>query len=225
MKWLGCLVLAACAAQNDPRILCSQSLDHAGDDPSWFRIAKELAAARASHSVMLFHGHQPGVELQVSTIERIIELAQENGLPMLRYDEMATATRGGVALAIDDDEIDEWFALRDVLAQTGTHVTFFVTRWVYKPPEEIDKLLTLAADGNELEPHTVDHLHAIAYEHDHGIDAWLADQVDPSIQIMRDAGLEPQFLAYPFGERDDAIDQAALTRVQAVRATGHYCVR
>jgi hypothetical protein len=218
-------VLAACAAQGDPRVMCSQSLDHAGEDPTWFRLVERFQTARANHDVLTFHGHEPGEGVQVSTIANVIELARRNDLPMLRYDEIATATRGGVALAIDDDAIDEWFALRDLFTQTGTHVTFFVTRWAYKPPEQIDKLLTLAADGHELEPHTVDHLHPIAYVRDHGIDAWIAEQVDPSIQIMRDAGFEPQFLAYPFGERDDEIDRAALERIQAVRATGHYCVR
>jgi hypothetical protein len=206
-------------------MLCSHSLDDAGNDPTWIDLAERFASARAHHDVLLFHGHKPGEDMQVSTIGNVIELARRNDLPMLRYDEIATATRGGIALAIDDDAIDEWFALRDLFAQTGTHVTFFVTRWAYKPPEQIDELLTLAADGHELEPHTVDHQHAIAYEHDHGIDAWLAEQVDPSIQIMRDAGFEPQFLAYPFGERDDELDRAALERIQAVRATGHYCVR
>jgi hypothetical protein len=224
VKWLGCLVLAACAV-DDPRVLCSMSLDHAGDDPTWFRVIERFRAARANHAVLMFHGHKPGDGIQVPTIERVIELARQSDLPMLRYDEISTATRGGVALAIDDDAIDEWFALRDLLTETDTHVTFFVTRWAYKSPDEIDKLLTLAADGHELEPHTVDHLHPIAYVRDHGLDAWIADQVEPSIQIMRDAGFEPQVLAYPFGERDDEIDRAALERIAAVRATGHYCVR
>jgi hypothetical protein len=206
-------------------MLCSESLDKAGTDPNWIRLADQFSTARANHDVILLHGHKPGEVMSVETLDNVIDLARMNDLPLLRYDEIATATRGGVALAIDDDAIDEWFALRELFTKTGTHVTFFVTRWAEKTPAQIDELLTLAGDGHELEPHTVNHLHAVAYAHDHGLDAWLADEVDPSFQIMRDHGLSPRFFAYPFGERSDELDQAMLQRVEAVRATGHYCVR
>lgn len=224
MKWIGCLLLAACTT-NDPRVLCSESLDHVPDDPSRSALAQDLASARANHRVVLVHGHKPGEVMSTTTVEYLIELARRNHLPMLRYDEIATAERGGVALAIDDNAIDEWFALRQLLTATGTHVTFFVSRWAQLPPAQLDELMTLAGDGHELEPHTVNHLHPIAYVDEHGLDAWLADEVDPSIEIMRQHGIEPQFFAYPFGERTDELDRATLERVPAVRATGHYCVR
>jgi hypothetical protein len=224
VKWIGCLLLAACAT-NEPRVLCSESVDHAPHRPGMTSLAQDFADARADHRVVFLHGHKPGEMMSVATIDDVIALARMNHLPMLRYDEVASATEGGVAFAIDDNAIDDWFALRDLFNRTGTHVTFFVSRWADQAPAEIDKLMTLAGDGHELEPHTVNHLHPIDYVEEHGLSAWLADEVDPSIQIMRDHGLEPQFFAYPFGERDADLDRAMLERIGAVRATGHYCER
>ena len=100
-----------------------------------------------------------------------------------------------------------------------------MSRWYQQGPQQIDELMQLAADGNELEPHTVNHMKPLTYVADHGLDAWLADEVDPSIQVMRDHGLEPQFFAYPFGERNDELDAAVLARVPYVRATGSHCKR
>ena len=100
-----------------------------------------------------------------------------------------------------------------------------MSRWYEQRPQQIDELMQLAADGNELEPHTVNHLHVLDYVAAHGLDAWLADEVDPSIQVMKDHGLEPHVFAYPFGERNDDLDRAMLERVPAVRATGSHCKR
>lgn len=221
MRWLGCLALAACAGGRDPRVLCSEALDHVGTDPTVGQLDRQLAIASEMRASLLVHGHPP---LPVETIQTVIDLAARHHLPLVRYDELADHD-GAVALAFDDNAVDDWFALRDLLANSGVHMTFFVSRFAQLPPAQVDELMQLAADGHELEPHTVNHLHPLAYVQEHGLDAWLADEVDPSIQILRDHGIEPAFFAYPFGERSDELDAAVLERVGAVRATGHYCKR
>jgi len=220
---VACLALAGCAATSgDPEVLCSESLDFAGKDPNWFRLDDQLASATQP---LLFHGHVPGEVLKISTIERVLLLAQHYRLPIITYDEIATTHRGALAFAIDDNAIDDWYALRPLLAAYNARFTFFVSRWYEQGPQQIDELMQLAADGNELEPHTVNHLHVLDYVAAHGLDGWLADEVDPSIQVMKDHGLEPHVFAYPFGERNDDLDRAMLERVPAVRATGSHCKR
>jgi Polysaccharide deacetylase len=216
------MLVAGCAASGDPQVLCSESLDHAGTDPIWYRLDEQIASATQP---LLLHGHVPGEVLQISTIERVLSLAKQHHLPIITYDQIATTHRGALALAIDDNAIDDWYALRPMLAAYDARITFFVSRWYEQGPQQLDELMQLAADGNELEPHTVNHLHPLAYTTDHGLDAWLADEVDPSIQVMKDHGLTPHVFAYPFGERDDDLDRALLERVAAVRATGSHCVR
>jgi hypothetical protein len=222
VRILACLLVAGCAAEPS-QVLCSESVDFTGKDPTWLRLYDQIHAARANHTVLAVHGHVPGEVLQISTIRGLFDLAAKEDLPVIRYDQIATATEGGLAFAIDDNAIDDWFALRPLFAEYGAHITFFVSRWELQPQAQIDELLQLAADGHELEPHTVNHLHTLSYIHDHGLDAWLTDEVDPSIEIMRQHGLEPAFFAYPFGERDDATDAALLERVGTIRASGHYC--
>lgn len=221
MRVLVCLLLAGCVTQ-DPQVLCSESIDKAGNDPSWWRLDDQIAHATQP---LLLHGHVPGEVLQVSTINRVLAEAKRAHLPIIRYDQIAETHRGAIALAIDDNAIDDWYALRPLLMAYDAHITFFVSRWQEQGPQQIDELMQLAADGNELEPHTVNHLNPLQYVADHGLDAWLADEVDPSIQVMRDHGLTPQFFAYPFGVRDDEVDAAMLQRVSAVRATGSHCKR
>lgn len=222
MRFLACLLLAGCATE-PPQLLCSERIDFAGSEPSWFDLIQQMHDARANHQVIAVHGHAPGELLPVPTLRLLFELAAAEHLPVLRYDEIATATRGGLALAIDDNAIDDWYALRPLFAQYNAHITFFVSRWDQQAQPQIDELMQLAADGHELEPHTVNHLHTIAYIRDHGLDTWLADEVDPSIEVMRQHGLSPAFFAYPFGERTDATDEALLQRVGTIRASGRYC--
>jgi hypothetical protein len=204
-------------------MLCSDSIDKMGQDPSLLEFIDTIRDARANHRVVLYHGHAPGEILKISTIETMFSLAAEEHLPILRYDEIAKATSGGIAFAIDDNAIDDWYALRPLFAAYHAHITFFVSRWDQQPQPQIDELLQLAADGHELEPHTVNHLHTIEYIKEHGLDAWLTNEVDPSIDVMRKHGLSPAFFAYPFGERTDATDAELLHRVGTIRASGHYC--
>jgi len=222
VRLIACLALAGCAASGDSQVLCSESLDKAGHDPTWWRLDEQLASATTP---LLLHGHVPGEVLQISTIEQVLYLAKQHHLPIIRYDEIATTHRGALAFAIDDNAIDDWYALRPLLMAYDARITFFVSRWYEQGPQQVDELMQLAADGHELEPHTVNHLHPLDYVATNGIDAWLADEVDPSIQVMKDHGLEPHIFAYPFGERDDDLDSALLERVAAVRATGSHCKR
>ena len=202
--------------------MCSESIDHADSDPTWWRLDDQLANATEP---LLLHGHVPGEVLKISTIERVLAEAKQNHLPIIRYDQIAHTHRGALALAIDDNAIDDWYALRPLLMAYDAHLTFFVSRWHQQGPQQIDELMQLAADGNELEPHTVNHLQPLPYVAANGIDAWLANEVDPSIQVMREHGLTPQVFAYPFGQRDDEIDAAVLARLPFVRATGNHCKR
>ena len=103
-------------------------------------------------------------------------------------------------------------------------MTFFVTRYTEMSPLEHAELAMLAADGHDLEPHTVHHIHGPAYVAANGIDAYLTDEVLPSFQVLIDAGYPaPTTMAYPWGERTDEIDKAVLQHVAKVRTTPGPC--
>src|SRR5207249_4999198 len=107
--------------------------------------------------------------------------------------------RGGLALAFDDNAPDAWVTMRDALAAHGARVTFFVSRWSEMTAPQHAEIVELARDGHDIEPHTVNHLHGPDYVAQHGMDAYLNDEVLPSFQVLVDAGFPPpRAFAYPF---------------------------
>src|SRR6185295_10547199 len=106
---------------------------------------------------------------------RVLDMAEIHHLAFLTFRELepGAAPQAGLALAFDDSAIDGWFSLRDRLAAHRAHVTLFVTRWYSLDDSERAELRTLAEDGDDVEPHSVNHLHAREYVQDHGLDAYL----------------------------------------------------
>jgi len=91
--------------------------------------------------------------------------------------------------------------VRDVLTAHGAHVTYLRHAWYSRSDEERAELRKLADDGHDVEPHSVNHLHAPAYVKEHGLAAYLSDEFQPSIDGLVEAGyMPPNTYAYPFGE-------------------------
>lgn len=174
----------------------------------------------ASHpgGVLLLYAHVPGQTVTLDTLHTFLAAARDDGLPFLTFHDLATGDRrDGVCLSFDDNSFTEWYGIRDLLASFGAHVTFFVTEYSQATPEQRQMLHELYADGHSVEAHGVNHEHGIAYVAQHGLDAYLADEVIPSIQILRDDGFDPVAFAYPYGERTTEMDGAILDYVDLVR--------
>jgi peptidoglycan/xylan/chitin deacetylase (PgdA/CDA1 family) len=211
---------------DDRRVLCSNTVDDLTHDGPWDLIESELELASDRSSVALLHAHEPGRTVSLDAVERLLDLADANGLDYVTYRELEPGNfhRSGLALAFDDQYIDAWYDLRGLLAAHRAHVTFFVTRFYSRTDEERAKLAALGADGHDVQAHSVDHLNALDYVRDHGLDAYLNDEVLPSIQILRDAGYEPTSYAFPFGASDETIDNAVLEHVERVRVSPKACL-
>lgn len=233
---IGAAVLAACAAApacsgvtydwDDRRVLCSQVIDDISNHTPWQMVENGMTEAEVHHSVLLLHAHAPGITITTGAIEQVLALAEKHRLAFLTFRELqAGATpRAGLALAFDDNAIDAWFSARDRLAAHGAHVTFFVTRWYSRSDAERAELRMLADAGHDVEPHSVNHLHAPAYVADHGLDAYLADEVVPSIDALTQAGYPPaDTFAFPFGDTTDEITAAVLRIVPRVRVSLSGC--
>src|SRR5213078_2032002 len=143
--------------------------------------------------------------------ERALTMADEHHLAYVTFRELDAhaAPRAGLALAFDDNAIDAWFSVRELLAVHGARVTFFVTRWYSRSDAERAELRALADDGHDVEPHSVNHLPAPRYVREHGLGAYLADEVIPSIDGLTRAGYSPPTTyAYPFGRDTAELDAA-----------------
>ncbi|HEX3758654.1 MAG TPA: polysaccharide deacetylase family protein [Kofleriaceae bacterium] len=183
-------------------------------------IDSALDRARDRSEVVELYAHHPGVTVPVSRIEHVLAGARERGLAFYTYSDFVhdRPVGPGLALSFDDTSVDAWFAQRPLFDQYGAKVTFFVSRYQNIGPAQRAELKQLGADGHVIEPHTVNHLRAPDYVEQHGLDAYLHDEVDPSFARLREDGFTVDAFAYPFGARTGQIDRAIGKRVKVLRS-------
>ena len=206
-------------------VLCSDAYDDLSAEAPWALIEDELEYAHDAQRVALFHAHGPGETVSIGAIERMISLAEKNHLEFFEYKDLVPGPRrAGVALAFDDNAVDQWLDIRDLLTSHGVRATFFVCRYTLITDEERAGIDVLAADGHDIEPHTVNHLHGNEYVHEHGLDQYMTDEVLPSMQVLADHGYPSSTFAYPWGEHTKEVDEAILaTGISRVRTTPGEC--
>jgi peptidoglycan/xylan/chitin deacetylase (PgdA/CDA1 family) len=105
-----------------------------------------------------------------------------------------------------------------MLAQYQARVTFFVTRYHNLGADERAAVRLLADSGHDIESHTVNHVRGPDYVENYGVDAYLRNEIDPSIELMRSEGYAIQAFAYPFGARTSELDHEIGKRVSVIRS-------
>lgn len=208
-----------------PFVLCSASVDDKYHVPA-FEMEGGLVHAHDASSIIHFYAHDPGRTVSRDTIEDILMTASSLGLPFVTYDELDHHGRnGGLALSFDDNSVADWTSIRPLLARYHARVTFFVTRYLGMTDDERAQLHQLAADGHDIEYHTTAHLNAVDYVVAHGLDAYIAHEIEPALTAMRDDGFPTRELAYPFGAHNAVIDAALEPYFDHVRAIRSTCPR
>nr|HEX4314443.1 polysaccharide deacetylase family protein [Kofleriaceae bacterium] len=193
---------------------CSIDIDAVtrNDDAS---IDGGLDRARDRGEILELFAHDPGATISWDTVEHLLAGAQARGLNFVTYADLANGTAppgGGLAFAFDDDHVAAWMDGEAMFAQYGARLTFFLTRYARLQPEQKADMAQLAADGHDLEPHSVKHLRGPEYVDDFGLAAYLGDEVQPSLDVLEDDGYTLTTYAYPFGARTDETDRAILAR-------------
>lgn len=146
--------------------------------------------------------------------------AVARGLAYVQYRDFAagTAHGPGLALSFDDTSIQAWTDTQPLFAQYGAKVTFFVSRFDVITAGERAQLHALAAAGHDIEAHSILHLRAPQYVEENGLQAYLDNEAQPSIDLLRADGYDIVAYAYPFGARSSELDRALLERVRVLRA-------
>ncbi|CAN5910322.1 hypothetical protein BH11MYX3_BH11MYX3_29050 [soil metagenome] len=208
-------------------VLCSGSVDNLGGGVDRHFVEQSFLHAQRNDEVALLHAHVPGVTVTREMVDWLLTTAETYHLDAVGYDELDPdhPPRAGLALGFDDQDIDGWLSLRDVFAAHRARVTFFVTRFHNYTDEMKAGLAQLAADGHDIEAHGVDHVHSGDYIDEHGLDAYIADEVEPSIEVLRAAGYAPSTFAFPFGEASESTWNRVLTvdGIQHVRVSPRDC--
>ena len=204
------------------KVHCAVDID-ASAHVSLDSIMTGLDRARDQGEVLELYTHDPGHTVASDTIEAVLAGAQARGLAFVTFADILAGAAppsgtGGLALSFDDEHIADWYAARPMFQRYGARLTFWIAYYDHASATEKAELHELAADGHAIEAHTVMHQRAPAYVEQFGLDTWLSDEVQPSIDWLRQDGYTIDAFAYPYGARTDETDDAVLGRVSIVRS-------
>jgi hypothetical protein len=208
------------------RVLCGAGIDERNAN-DLDNLDEGMARARDRGEVLVLFAHEPGdgggADLSLDKLDGVLDLAVANELDFFTFADLADPDpdligRGGIALTFDDASVQAWYDVRDRFAARAARATFFVTRLDQQSDTKLAMLHELADAGHGIESHGLRHLNAPDYVEEFGLQAYLDDEVLPSLAAMRERGFEPTSFAYPYGHRTDAIDRALLEHVQLLRS-------
>ncbi len=123
----------------------------------------------------------------------------------------------GYCMTFDDNYIEDWFAITDLLIANRVNATFFVSEAGNLTPNEILLLQKLKNYGFEIGSHGFHHTNAVEYLTNHTLDEYYKYEIKPAISLMDSLGMKPTSFAYPFGKSSDTLDQFLLNYFKILR--------
>jgi peptidoglycan/xylan/chitin deacetylase (PgdA/CDA1 family) len=204
---------------DDRKVHCAIDIDtYARNDIA--SVKAGLDRARERGEVIELYAHDPGRTVSWAEVEAVLAAIRERELPFYTYADFVhgVAPGAGVALSFDDAYIDHWLSGADLYAEYGARLTFFIAYYDRLTADQRASLRELALRGHAIEAHSVNHLRAPRYVEDHGLSAYVRDELVPSIDRLRADGFEVTTFAYPFGARTRELDRAILQHVPIVRS-------
>lgn len=127
--------------------------------------------------------------------------------------------QSGVVISFDDDFVDEWFEVNNILQKYDWKATFFVTRFNQLSNAKIQKLKVLKYEGHEIAGHGLNHINAPTFISSFGTSEYLNQEILPMINLMNNEDLYPTSFAYPYGSRDSTTDKLLLNEFKIIRGT------
>ena len=127
--------------------------------------------------------------------------------------------QSGVVISFDDDYVDEWFEVNNVLEPYDWKATFFVTKFNQLSTAKIQKLKDLKIDGHEIGGHGLNHLNAPNFISANGTAEYLNQEIIPMETLMNNNDLSTTSFAYPYSARNTTTDNLLLNRFEIVRGT------
>ena len=239
MRALGVLVvLAGCDAtlvdmdeiytRGAPRfVMCGMTIDDKSST-SLDAIGGALDRAQIDGTTLLLYAHSPGdmpnMTVDPATVELALASVVDRGMTFATYSDLdAGEVPGSLALAFDDRDLAGWTAMRPTFQHYGARVTFFVSEYPYLDDTQKAEIRQLQLDGHDIEYHSTHHYNAANYANDHGVDAYITDDILPGLEAMRADGYDPKMFAYPFGARTSATDAALEPLFHHIRAIYSTC--
>jgi PKD repeat protein len=109
----------------------------------------------------------------------------------------------GVAITFDDNSIENWSAIRNILKNYTANVTFFVSNYGNLDDNDKNMLRTLQADGHEIGYHGYAHLDATTYLENHTVSEYMNNEIINGVTLMRNDSFKPVDFSLPNGHGYD----------------------
>lgn len=132
-----------------------------------------------------------------------------------------TKLQSGVVITFDDDYVDEWFEVNNILQIYDWKATFFVTNFNQLTTDKILKLKDLKSLGHEIGAHGLNHLNTLTFIEANGTNEYLNQEIYPMLNLMNDNDLSTTSFAYPYGSRNTLTDNLLLNEFQIIRGTSY----
>lgn len=127
--------------------------------------------------------------------------------------------QSGVVISFDDDFVDEWYEVNNILQPYDWKATFFVTRFNQLSLAKIQKLKDLKSYGHEIGAHGLNHVDALTFISANGASEYLNQEISPMLDLMNSNDLSPTSFAYPYGARNSTTDNLLFNEFQIIRGT------
>ena len=212
---------------DDRQLLCGFPIDDYLIPTDWDRLQHRIDIAVEQKWIVNVYAHSPGVTIQVATLDRALSMFADAGLRFVTYPDLDPDAEpyAGVAFQFDDDGIDTWTMVKPLLDRYAARITLFVTRFEELSAEQRTALHDLADAGHAVESHSVSHVEAARYAAELGAQAYLDDEVLPSLAALRADGFTPESFAYPYGSHTAETDELIAPHVRFLRTTPGGCPR
>ena len=151
---------------------------------------------------LLFGPAYKGIPLAAITASALFQLHQRDVPYAFNRKEAKDHGEGGSIVGAEirgrvmiiDDVITAGTAIREAIALIQAHgarVTFFVSNFHKLWPRHLALLRELQDDGHAIESHGHNHRHGPDYVEEYGLQAYIDDEVLPSLHAMRREGFTP----------------------------------
>ncbi|NEM98620.1 polysaccharide deacetylase family protein [Pontibacter burrus] len=122
----------------------------------------------------------------------------------------AKPAQAAFVISFDDQYVAEWYAQRALFAKYNVEATFFITNPDSLTSDEVEMLKALERDGHEIASHGAKHVNALNYTEEHGLEAYIQNEIIPSVKSLQKLGFTPVTFAYPYGANSRTIDHELL---------------
>ena len=126
---------------------------------------------------------------------------------------------GAIVLTFDDRNISDWYKSDSILSKYNWKATFCVTDYGKVNEEQKQNLLELQSIGHEIAHHGYKHFNALEYLKTNTMEEYIQNEITPSLDLMKNDGLNITSFVYPGGVRSDALDLVLFDYFPILRGT------